>query len=108
MNMVTNSFADLINQIVLIPNDIEWSDIDGIEMREDNYAKPTFETIEFLNKWILTEQEIEHHLNHQSIPSRLENLIIWSQNFIFVTIQDHWDPPEFIFRKILRNPAFEY
>lgn len=105
------SFADLIKAVVLTPNDIEWSDLDGIEMHEKNYVKPSYETMEYLHKFNFTDMETNHYIRNKSVPECLSTLIIWSQNFVFYTVESGPPGPynnEFDFIKILRNPTFDY
>ena len=108
MDIVENSYADLICRVVLKPNDIEWSDLDGIEMHEANYIKPSYETMEFLNKNVLHEKEINYFTTHKLVPSFLKNLIIWSQNFTFIAVESRYSMWEYYFIRIARNPVFDY
>ncbi len=103
----TYSLASLVEKVVLNPNEITWPDLDGIEMHGKDYIKPTYETMEYMCKYSLTKEEIEYYVKHASVPSCLSTLVIWTQNFVFVTTESGPDHVEFVFQRIVRNPVFD-
>ena len=102
MKITKNSLADLVQKVILEPNEIQWSDIRGVELHKHSWTEPTYETMTFLNRQFLPEEQMNYYENLKAVPSCLNDLFVWTESYVFYV------PTEFSVVKIPRNPVDDY